>query len=122
MIPFAVLIPISILCFGLINKFVDGSTGLVLSLVFVFFTGGGVSQKQSVLHISYITEVLIYLTCFFFLLHFQGRYDLRGLRCVYGRCNPVSKFRNLGSHQVRAFSIFISLFMILKELFWIYIA
>ena len=39
----------------------------------------------------------------------QGRYDLCGLRCVYGRCNAISKFRNLGSNQVRVFFFSFSL-------------
>ena len=43
-IPFAVLVPISVLCFGFVNKFIGGSMGLALSLVFVFFNAGGVSE------------------------------------------------------------------------------
>ena len=50
MIPFAVLIPLSLLGFGLVNKFIDGNVGIVLSLVCLFFTGGGVSGTI-VLHI-----------------------------------------------------------------------
>ena len=46
-IPFAVLVPISVLCFGLVNKFIAGNVGLVISLVFLFFNGGGVSWNQS---------------------------------------------------------------------------
>ena len=42
------------------------------------------------------TDSMIYTTL-------QGRYDLRGLRCVSGRCDAISKFRNLGSNQVRTF-------------------
>ena len=41
----AVLIPLSLLAFGLVNKFVDGSRGLVLSLVCQFVNGGGVSGQ-----------------------------------------------------------------------------
>ena len=48
-IPFAVLVPLSVLCFGLVNKFVDGNMGLALSLICVFFNGGGVSG-QDLLH------------------------------------------------------------------------
>ena len=44
-IPFAVLVPISVLCIGLVNRFVDGNMGLALSLVFLFFNGGGVSGQ-----------------------------------------------------------------------------
>ena len=46
-IPFAVLVPISVLCFGLVNKFINGNMGLGLSLVFLFFNGGGVSGSKS---------------------------------------------------------------------------
>jgi hypothetical protein len=42
-IPFAVLVPVSVLCLGLVNRFVDGHVGLGLSLVCLFFNGGGVS-------------------------------------------------------------------------------
>ena len=59
MIPFAVLVPISVLCLGLVNKFVDGNLGLALSLVSLFFNGGGVSEKQhkqAVLHFAYLSD------------------------------------------------------------------
>ena len=49
MIPFALLVPLSVLGFGLVNKFVDGKVGIMLSLVFLFLNGGGVSG-QSVAH------------------------------------------------------------------------
>ena len=42
-LPMAVLIPLTLLAFGLVNKFVDGNLGLMLSLVCLFFNGGGVS-------------------------------------------------------------------------------
>ena len=48
-IPFAVLVPLSLLGFRLVNKFVDGNVGVMLSLVCLFFIGGGVSG-QSVAH------------------------------------------------------------------------
>ena len=44
LIPFAVIVPLSILGFGSVNKFVDGRLGLGLSLVCLFFTGAGVSE------------------------------------------------------------------------------
>ena len=56
-IPFAVLVPTSVLCFGFVNKFIGGSMGLALSLVFLFFNGGGVSE-QAFAH-SDISEELI---------------------------------------------------------------
>ena len=45
MIPLAVLVPLSLLAFGLVNKFIDGNLGLVLSLVCLFVNGGGVSGQ-----------------------------------------------------------------------------
>ena len=42
-IPFAVLIPLSVLVFGLVNKFVDGPLGLFVSLICLFANGAGVS-------------------------------------------------------------------------------
>ena len=45
-IPFAILVPISVLCFGLVNRFIEGKMGLGLSLVFLFFNGGGVSEQS----------------------------------------------------------------------------
>ena len=44
LIPFASIVPLSVLCFGLVNRFVDGRLGLVLSLVCLFFNGAGVSE------------------------------------------------------------------------------
>ena len=44
-VPMAVLIPLSLLAFGLVNKLVDGNQGLVLSLVCQFINGGGVSGQ-----------------------------------------------------------------------------
>ena len=85
-IPFAVLIPLSVLGFGLVNKFVDGNGGLMLSLVCLFFNGAGVSGQA--LHIRYYRRLIYDL--------YQGKYDFRSLCCVSGRCNTTSKFRNLG--------------------------
>ena len=59
-IPFTILVPISVLCFGLVNRFVEGKIGLGLSLVFLFFSGGGVSeQKRFFLHTFF--DLMIYL-------------------------------------------------------------
>ena len=44
LIPFASIVPLSVLCFGLVNRFVDGRLGLVLCLVCLFFSGAGVSE------------------------------------------------------------------------------
>jgi len=41
LIPFATIVPLSVLGFGLVNRFVDGTLGLVLSLVCLFFNGVG---------------------------------------------------------------------------------
>ena len=91
-VPLAVLIPLSLLAFGLVNKYVDGNLGLVLSLVCLFVNGGGVSIGQALhIQILIITERLINY------LH-PGRYSFRHLCGVSGRCNAVSKFRNLGSN------------------------
>ena len=59
-IPYAIFIPISVLCFGLANRFIEGKMGLGLSLVFLFFSGGGVSeQKRVFLHTFF--DLMIYL-------------------------------------------------------------
>ena len=47
LIPFATIVPLSVLGFGLVNRFVDGRLGLVLSLVCLFFTGVGVSEQTT---------------------------------------------------------------------------
>ena len=46
MIPFAIIIPLSVLTFGLVNTFVDGKLGLALCLVCLFSTGVGVSEQD----------------------------------------------------------------------------
>jgi len=43
-IPFSIIVPLSVLGFGLVNKFVDGNLGLTLSLVCLFFNGTGVDM------------------------------------------------------------------------------
>ena len=47
LIPFAIIVPISVLTFGLVNKFVDGNLGLVLCLMCLFSTGVGVSGTNT---------------------------------------------------------------------------
>lgn len=55
LIPFAIIVPISVLTFGLVNKFVDGNLGLGLCLVCLFSTGVGVSGKtQRLVALFYI--------------------------------------------------------------------
>jgi hypothetical protein len=44
-VPLAILVPLSLLVFGLVNKLVDGNLGLGLSLVCLFVNGGGVSGQ-----------------------------------------------------------------------------
>ena len=47
LIPFAIIIPLSVLTFGLVNRFVDGNLGLGLCLVCLFSTGVGVSGRRT---------------------------------------------------------------------------
>jgi hypothetical protein len=47
LIPFASIVPLSVLGFGLVNRFVDGRLGLALSLVCLFFNGVGVSEQPT---------------------------------------------------------------------------
>jgi len=56
-IPFAVLVPVSVLCFGLVNKFEDGNMGLMLSLVLFFFIGGGVEMTYATC-VAYMIDVM----------------------------------------------------------------
>ena len=86
-VPLAVLVPLSLLAFGLVNKFIDGNFGLVSSLVCLFVNGGGVSRQA--LHIRYYRRRINDLH--------PGGYDFRHLRGVSGRRNAVSKFRSFGS-------------------------
>jgi hypothetical protein len=90
----AAVIPLSLLAFGLVNRFVDGNLGLVLSLVCLFVNGGGVSG-QALLDIRYYCGLINDLH--------PGGYHIRHLRCVSGRRNAVSKFRNLDSNKVCTF-------------------
>ena len=48
LIPFAIIVPLSVLTFGLVNRFVDGNLGLGLSLVCLFANGGGVSGTSDI--------------------------------------------------------------------------
>jgi len=56
-IPFAVLLPLSILGFGLVNKFVPGNVGLMLSLVCLFFSGSGVNMTFAACA-AYLVDVM----------------------------------------------------------------
>ena len=87
-VPLAIIIPVSLLVFGLVNKFIDGNLGVVLSLVCLFVNGGGVSGQ--VLLIGYYRMLINGLH--------PGGYGFQRLRGVSGRRNAVSKFRNLGSY------------------------
>ena len=95
MIPFAVLVPLSVLGFGLVNKFIDGNMGVMLSLVCLFFNGSGVS---GLLHVRYRRRLINGLS-------YQGEYDFRSLRCVSSRRSAVPKFRSFVSNEVRIFSL-----------------
>jgi len=57
LIPFAVIIPLSVLTFGLVNKFVDGNLGLALSLVCLFSTGLGVDMTFGAC-VAYLVDVM----------------------------------------------------------------
>ena len=87
-VPLAFIIPLSLLAFGLVNKFLDGNLGLVLSLVCLFINGGGVSGQA--LQIQILRRLINDLH--------PGGYGFRHLRGVSRRCYAVSKFRNLGSN------------------------
>ena len=41
-VPLALILPLSLLAFGLVNKFVDGILGVAFSFVCLFVNGGGV--------------------------------------------------------------------------------
>jgi hypothetical protein len=97
LIPVAVIVPLSILSFGLVNKFVDGRLGIVLSLVCLFFNGVGVSG-QPCQHIWDYRRLTYDLS--------SGGYDLWSLRGVSSRRIAFSKFRNLGSKFVRTCMFF----------------
>jgi len=57
LVPLAVLIPLSLLTFGLVNKFVDGNLGLVLSLVCLFVNGGGVDMVFAICAV-YLVDIM----------------------------------------------------------------
>ena len=86
--PFAVLVSLSVLGFGLVNKLVDGNVGLTLSLVCLFFNGGGVSGRA--LHIGYYRRLINVFTL--------SKYDFRNLCRVSGRRHAASNFGNLGGN------------------------
>jgi len=56
-IPFAVLLPLSVLGFGLVNRLVDGNVGIMLSLVCLFFSGGGVNMTFAACT-TYLVDVM----------------------------------------------------------------
>jgi len=56
-VPLAVLIPLSLLAFGLVNKFVDGNLGLGLSLVCLFVNGGGVDMAFAICTV-YLVDIM----------------------------------------------------------------
>jgi len=56
-VPMAVLIPLSLLAFGLVNKLVDGNFGLVLSLACLFVNGGGVDITFAICAV-YLVDVM----------------------------------------------------------------
>ena len=92
LIPFAIIVPLSVLTFGLVNRFVDGNLGLGLSLVCLFLTGVGVSGQLWYIRPSYYRRLIDQS------FYVKGRYDFRGVRRVPGRRNAFSKFRNLGNN------------------------
>ena len=47
LLPFATIIPLAVLGFGLANRYVDGTLGLVLSLICLFFNGVGVGGQPT---------------------------------------------------------------------------
>jgi len=55
--PLAIIIPISLLAFGLVNKFVDGDLGLLLSLFCLFVNGGGVDVTYAICAV-YLVDVM----------------------------------------------------------------
>lgn len=57
LIPFAITVPMSILTFGLVNKYVEGTLGLVLSLVCLFFNGLGLEMSSGPC-VVYLVDVL----------------------------------------------------------------
>jgi len=57
LIPFAIIIPLSILTFGLVNKFIDGHLGLGLCLVCLFSTGVGVDMTFGAC-VAYLVDVM----------------------------------------------------------------
>jgi hypothetical protein len=46
LMPFAVFVPMSLLAFGVINRYVDGMPGLIGCLICLFFNGLGVSYAS----------------------------------------------------------------------------
>ena len=48
LIPFAVIVPIPLIAFGIINQYVDGRLGLIGCLICLFFNGLGVSRIMQI--------------------------------------------------------------------------
>ena len=72
LIPLALIVPLPVIAFGFINKFVDGSLGLGLSLLCLFINGIGVSTFHGT----------IYKRIKILINDFLGRNGLWSLRCV----------------------------------------
>jgi len=56
-IPFAIIVPLPVLAFGLVNKFIDGNLGLTLSLICLFFNGAGVDMIFGT-YVAYLVDVM----------------------------------------------------------------
>jgi len=57
LIPFAIIVPLSVFTFGLVNTFVDGKLGLALCLVCLFSTGVGVDMTFGAC-VAYLVDVM----------------------------------------------------------------
>ena len=59
LLPLALIVPLPVIAFGSINTFVDGSVGLLLSLLCLFINGIGVSNficRQNEIKIQILTS------------------------------------------------------------------
>ena len=109
-IPFAVLVPLSVVSYGLVNRFVDGNVGLVISLVCLFFNGGGVSGTSVAHQILQTTQIndflhfkvdMTYATCVAYLVDvMQSRSSevLAAIKFVLFRF--IGRFRILGFNEL----------------------
>ena len=105
LIAFAIIVPVSVLAFGLVNQFVEGRLGLVLSLVCLFFCGVGV-REWTMIYMANMQKANWY----YFLYIKIGGNVFRALRGVSGRRNAFSKCRKLGGEYVCSFKSFKFLF------------